>query len=100
MAPQASPPNATPEQATRSTLVRFVVLLALALAFSSLAPPDLFAATLSSLLFYAGFFTGLFALIGQEPLPADRLSRWDMAAAFIAASLLAGFFVSQPPGLE
>lgn len=61
--------------------------------FASMAPGVLVAATLSSLLFMAGFLVGSVALMRGEPLGLRAFNYWDLAFACIALATVSGWLV-------
>lgn len=74
-------------------LVRFGILLAVAVFIASSVPAPLFAATFSSFMLIFSIGSALAAGFARETLAPDHLTRWDQAAALMALSLLAKIFV-------
>ncbi|MDH3474741.1 MAG: hypothetical protein OEM59_13730 [Rhodospirillales bacterium] len=70
-----------------------VLLFGLCVMFASLAPGELFAASLSSLLVFATVSCAITALMRGEVVLEDRPTHWDAAAAFLAMSIVLSWFV-------
>ncbi len=77
----------------RVSLIRFGLIVAMALLLASLAPPGLVAASFSSLAFLAAILSALFAALGRESPLEPRLTRWDESAALLLLSMIGGAFV-------
>ena len=90
-----SEPQEEQERQARNTtaLVRFALLFGVALVIASSAPPAFFAATFSSFLFVFSVGSAIAAGLARDALFAPTLTRWDQAAALMAISILAKFFV-------
>jgi hypothetical protein len=69
------------------------LMLALCLALASLAPAPLLALSLSSLTSMAAWVAAATALLRGETIEWTRWNRWDVALAFFALSIAAGWFV-------
>ena len=74
-------------------LLRFAILLGVALAIASAAPGALFAASFSTFLFVFALGSAISASFVREPVLAPNLTRWDVAAGLMALSILAKAFV-------
>lgn len=77
----------------RTALTRLGLMLALAVLFASMAPPGLALASASSLLWLAGLATAMIGAFAGERVEAPVFTRWDVAAALLLFSMLAGAFV-------
>jgi hypothetical protein len=66
------------------------LMLALCLALASLAPAPLLACSLTSM---AAWVAAATALLRGETIEWTRWNRWDVALAFFALSIAAGWFV-------
>ena len=90
-----SEPQEEQERQARNnlTLVRFALLLGVALVIASAAPPTLFAATFSTFLFVFSLGSAISAAFARDHLFAPNLTRWDQAAGLLAVSILAKLFV-------
>lgn len=90
-----SEPQEEQERQARNTnaLVRFALLFGVALVIASSAPPAFFAATFSSFLFVFSLGSAIAAGLARDAIFASVLTRWDQAAALMAVSILAKFFV-------
>ena len=92
------PAPASP-QPSFDVLWNAVLLFGLSLVFASLAPSELFAASLSSLLVFATVSCALAALVRSEAVLDDRPTHWDVGAVFMAMSIVLSWFVD-PQAIE
>ena len=80
-------------EANQRALHRFAWILGCGLAVALSMPGILFAATVGSLTGLGAGIVATVALLAREEPFAPHLTRWDIAAALYAVSLLAGLFV-------
>lgn len=78
---------------SRGVVTRVLLIIVLALFLTSLAAPELRAATFHSLVFLAALISALVALFTGQRVNAPTLTRWDEAAAFLLLSIIAEQFV-------
>ena len=74
-------------------LARFAWVFGAALAIAMSFPQPLFAAAMSSVLGFGAGLMATVAIFARDHVWSEELSRWDVAAALYAWSLVAGFFV-------
>lgn len=86
-------PHLDPNAANAAILWNAAFAFAVCFLLASFGPREFFAASLSSLLFVAAFFSAVGAGVRGEPVEAPHLSNWDVAAAFLLASLVLSWFV-------
>jgi hypothetical protein len=79
--------------ADQIALYRLAWFIGLALILAMIAPPPLFAATLSSMLGLASLMLALGAMLLREPALLPHLTRWDVAAILYVLSVAFGWFV-------
>lgn len=77
----------------QQSLMRFGMMMAIALLLTSTAPLPLAMAVFSSTTLIAAFMLGVFALLFREKIDAPHFTRWDEALAMLGLSMLAGMFV-------
>ncbi|MCB9946431.1 MAG: hypothetical protein H6842_01235 [Rhodospirillaceae bacterium] len=76
-----------------ASMVRMAVMGGAALFGASFAPPGLALAVMSSLLLIGAMASGFAAIIVQERVWEEHLTRWDEAAALFLLSGIASAFV-------
>ena len=76
-----------------AALMRFAILLAVAVTIAAMAPSALFAATLSSFLMVFSIGTALAAGLARDSVRSPFLTRWDQAAGLLFLAILAKAFV-------
>ena len=81
-----------PDRNTQS-LIRVGAIGAISLLLASVAPPGLVIASLSSLLFIGAMVSLAMGALQGERLCPDHLTRWDEAAIFLLASMIAAALV-------
>lgn len=86
------PLNENPESRNRGSLVMFLLVLSIVLLFVSGMPQVLVAPALKQMLGMVSLGAVLAAILFKDRPFAGHLTYWDQAAAFLAFSLLAGFF--------
>ena len=79
-------------QRSRNVLLVFLLLCVAILLFASTLPPVLVPPALSQLLAIGSFAAATVAVICRERAFVRHLTHWDLAAAFLALSVLAGLF--------
>lgn len=87
------------DERNRLSLLRLTVMVTTTLFLAWFAPAGLTVAAVSSLSFISALVIATFALFYGEPPQADHFTRWDEAAAMLALSLGAGFFID-PAAIE
>jgi peptidoglycan/LPS O-acetylase OafA/YrhL len=88
--------NGTPEDVgnhNRQSMMRFGMMVAIALLLTSTSPAPLALAVFSSTTLVAAFVLGALALLFRENARAPHFTRWDEALAMLGLSMLAGMFV-------
>jgi|GEM_PF-1739748 len=81
------------EDTNTSAVIRVGLLSLISALFAATAPPELFTASLSWLVFCAAGVSSLTAaLIGDDPW-APHFTRWDDAAWLLMFSMIAGWLV-------
>ena len=80
-------------EANQRALQRFAWILGCGLALALSLPAILFAATFGSFTGLGAGIVATVALLAREEPFAPHFTRWDIAAALYALSLLAGLFV-------
>lgn len=78
---------------TRAAVLRFLVMTAATLLFSSMAEAETRLAVLHAMLLVTAGVAVAFALVKREPIAAPALNRWDEALAHLALALLVGLFL-------
>lgn len=93
--PQSNPTEPEQERQARNNmaLLRFGLMLGVAILIASAVEAAFFAPTLSSFLFIFAVGSGLAAAFAREPVLAEHLTRWDQAAGLMLLSLLAKAFI-------
>lgn len=82
-----------PRVKNRATFLRVGLLFAVAALIASMMKPVFFAATLSTMLFFAAIGAAFAAMFLRErPTERKHLTRWDEAAMLLLVSLLVGSF--------
>ena len=81
------------DRSNNAVLLRAGLVFAILAFLASLLPRELVCASLSSLLFIAGYAFALLALVHDDPILAERLTYWDVAAFFHGTSIALSWFV-------
>ena len=85
--------SSDPSDRNAESLIRFGLIFAISFLIASTMPSEAVAATLSALLSIGGFVSANVALLNGERVFTGHITRWDEAAALMALSILAGWFV-------
>ena len=81
------------DQQNAQSATRLAVITGICFALSAMAPAGLMLATFSSLLFVGAMVSMVVGSMRRESFFAPHLTRWDEAAAFLAASILTAWLV-------
>jgi hypothetical protein len=93
-APQGEPRhNEDGHDHNLAALCRFIVLFGFSLIIAATGPSEGYAVVLHTFLFTAAAIMGLTARFQSQKLAPEHLTDWDVAAALMALSILARFFV-------
>jgi hypothetical protein len=74
-------------------LVSTALVVTMALFLASSAPPQIAAASLRGMLFYAALAAMVMAAVRRESFAADYLTGWDQTLMLVLSSIAAGFLV-------